>query len=65
MDIDKLNFIRNLYKQDKPTVKYEILETDVEIILKQVDTTREKAIEKLTEFNGDLVKAIIAIFDTL
>lgn len=65
MDIDKLNFIRNLYKEDKPTVKYEIQEEDISIILKQVHTTREKAIEKLTEFNGDIVTAIISIFDTL
>ena len=59
------NFIRNLYKEDKSIVKYKLKEQDIEIILKQVHTTREKAIEKLTEFNGDIVKAIIAIFDTL
>lgn len=65
MDSDKLNFIRNLYKEDKPIIKYELNQEDVNIILKQVDTTREIAEKQLKDNNGDIVKSIINIFNTL
>ena len=63
--MDTKDIIKNLYKVDKPIIKYEILETDIDLILKQVETTRDIAKEKLTKFNGDIVRAIIDIFDTL
>lgn len=65
MDSDKLNFIRNLYKEDKPIIKYELNQEDVNIILKQVETTRELAEKQLKDNNGDIVKSIINIFNTL
>lgn len=65
MDSDKLNFIRNLYKEDKPIIKYELNQEDVDIILKQVDTTKDIAEKHLKDNNGDIVKSIINIFNTL
>ena len=65
MDSDKLNFIRNLYKEDKPIIKYELNQEDVNIILKQVETTKEIAEKQLKNNNGDIVKSIIDIFNTL
>jgi NACalpha-BTF3-like transcription factor len=65
MDSDKLNIIRNLYKEDKPIIKYELNQEDVNIILKQVETTREIAQKQLKDNNGDIVKSIINIFNTL
>lgn len=64
MDKDKLNFIRNLYKPEpQPIEKYQVKEADIELILKQVKTTRKKAIETLNQYNGNLVETIINLFN--
>ncbi len=65
MQSDKLNFIRNLYKPDKEIKKYELNQEDVDIILKQVQTTQETAEEELKTNNGDIVKSIINIYSTI
>ena len=65
MQSDKLNFIRNLYKPDKEIKKYELNQEDVDIILKQVETTQERAEEELKTNNGDIVKSIINIYSTI
>ncbi len=65
MDSDKLNFIRNLYKPDKEIKKYELNQEDVDIILRQVETTQERAEEELKTNNGDIVKSIINIYSTI
>ncbi len=62
MDSDKLNFIRNLYKEEKEIKKYELNQDDVNLILKQVETTQERAEKELKENNGDIFKSIINIF---
>ena len=65
MQSDKLNFIRNLYKPDKEIKKYELNQEDVDIILRQVQTTQERAEEELKTNNGDIVKSIINIYSTI
>jgi NACalpha-BTF3-like transcription factor len=65
MNSDKLNFIRNLYKEEKEIETYQIQEEDIQIILKQVETTRELAEKELKENNGDIVKSIINIYSTI
>ena len=65
MDSDKLNFIRNLYKEEKEIETYQIQEEDIQLILKQVETTRKQAEKELTENNGDIFKSIINIYSTI
>lgn len=61
MDSDKLNFIRNLYKEEKEIETYQIQEEDIQLILKQVETTRKQAEKELKRNNGDIVQSIINI----
>ena len=51
--------------EPKPVIKYKITEEDINIVLKQVQTTKENAKDKLLEFNGDIVKTIINIYSTI
>ena len=64
MNKEKLQFLRTLYNPEKKQEeKYQITEEDIQLILKQVITTREKVIKKLNKLNGNLIEVIIQLFN--
>ena len=64
MNPEKLQFLRTLYNPEKKQEeKYQITEEDIQLILKQVITTREKVIKKLNKLNGNLIEVIIQLFN--
>ena len=64
MNPEKLQFLRTLYNPEKKQEeKYQITEEDIQLILKQVITTRDDVINKLNENNGNLVETIIQLFN--